>query len=183
MKRKTMRRDDWRRVLEKDITTRDYAWRGLPGKISLLKIRKITAPHTVGCGETRAKIVDVGYSWLQIALEGQFFWITSMFDGTGRLIRIYVDMTDGNVTHVEDPYFDDMYLDYVVNKGRVFELDRDELDAAFREGAITPAQYERTHSEGAKVRAYLEAHTGEIEDLLRREYARLAGEQNGGTPA
>ena len=179
MKRKTMRRDDWRRVLEKEIVTRDFSWNGLVGKISLLKIKRITEPLSVGWGETRAKIVDVGYSWIQIALEGQFFWLTSMFDEQGRLIQIYVDMTDGNVTAGDDPYFDDMYLDFVVNGGRVFELDREELDGALQTGAITRAQYRRTLEEGAKVRAFLEAHVGEIEDLLYREYERLSGRTDG----
>ena len=173
MARKTIRRDDWRRVLEKDIRTEPFSWRGLPGKISLLRIRKITEPLTVGYGDMRVKIVETGYSWIQIALEGQCFWLTSMFDETGRLIQIYIDMTDGNVTDVDDPWFDDMYLDFVLSHGRIWELDRDELDEAYRTGAITQSQYERTLREGAKVRAYLEAHPGEIEALLRREYARL----------
>ena len=175
-----MRRDDWRRVLEKDITTGDFAWHGLGGKISLMKIRKITEPLTVGRGDMRAKIVETGFSWIQIALEGQFFWLTSMFDEQGRLIQIYIDMTDGNVTSGDDPYFDDMYLDFVVSRGKIWELDRDELDEALKSGAITRAQYERTLSEGAKVRAYLEAHPGEVEDLLRREYARLNGQAKHG---
>ncbi|MBQ8953900.1 MAG: DUF402 domain-containing protein [Clostridia bacterium] len=172
---KTIRRDDWKRVLEKEIIIRDFAWNGLTGKSSLLKIKRVTQPLTVGYGGMRAKIVEVGYSWVQIALEGQFFWLTSMFDENGRLIQVYIDMTDGNVTQVEDPYFEDMYLDFVLAGRQVYELDRDELEEAFRAGAITRAQYERTLSEGAKVRAYLEAHGREVEDLLRREYARMNG--------
>ena len=181
MARKTIRRDDWRRVLEKDIVIEDFAWRGLPGKISLLKIKRITEPLTVGYGDMRVKIVETGYSWIQIALEGQFFWLTSMFDENGRLLQIYIDMTDGNVTDADDPWFDDMYLDFVVSHGKIWELDRDELDEALRAGAITPAQHERTLSEAAKVRAYLEAHPGEVEALLRREFARLSGREEGGT--
>ena len=51
-----------------------------------------------------------------------------MFDGDGRPVEIYVDLTDGNHTEDEDPWFDDLYLDYVFTGDRVLELDRDELD-------------------------------------------------------
>ena len=175
---KTMRRDDWRRVLEKDILMRDFAWNGLTGKCSLLKIKRVTEPLTVGCGDMRVKIVEVGYSWVQIALEGQFFWLTAMFDEQDRLLQVYIDMTDGNVTSADDPYFEDMYLDYVMAGDRIWELDRDELDEAYEKRVITQAQYERTLAEGAKVRAYLEAHAREVSRLVEREYLRLKREMD-----
>ena len=173
MARKTMRRDDWRRVLEKDITTRTFSWNGLRGKMSLLEIRKITEPLTVGYDDRRVKIVETGYSWVQIAPEGAYFWLTAMFDEQGRLVQIYFDMTDGNVTSVDDPYFDDMYLDYVVSREKVYELDRDELDEAFQKGDITREQYERTLHEGEKLRAYLEAHSREVAGQVERAFRTL----------
>ena len=171
-----MRRDDWQRVLEKDVFIRDFTMNGQKGKISLLKIRRVTQPLAVAHGENKVIIADVNYSWLQIALDGQFFWLTAMFDEEDRLLQIYIDMTNGNVASAENPYFEDMYLDYVVAGNRVWELDRDELDEAFHSGAITPAQYERTLSEGEKVFAYLRAHTPEVNSLVLGEYLRLKRE-------
>ena len=172
---KTIRRDDWHRVLEKEIIIQDFTWKGVPGKISLLKINKVSSPLSIDYGSEKVKIVDVGYSWIQIAPEGQFFWITSMFDEQDRLVEIYIDMTDGNVTDTEDPYFADLYLDYVVHVqgNAVMELDREELGEAYKNGSITRLQYERTLAEGEKVLRFLNENRQELMDLLIREQARL----------
>ena len=172
---KTIRRDDWHRILEKEIIIQDFTWTGVPGKISLLKINKVSSPLSIDYGSEKVKIVDAGYSWIQIAPEGQFFWITSMFDEQDRLVEIYIDMTDGNVTDTEDPYFADLYLDYVVHVqgNAVMELDRDELGEAYKNGSVTRLQYERTMAEGEKVLRYLNENRQELMDLLIREQARL----------
>ena len=172
---KTIRRDDWYRVLEKEVIIQDFSWKGIPGKISLLKINKVSSPLSIDYGSEKVKIVDTGYSWVQIALEHQFFWITSMFDEQDRLVEIYIDMTDGNVTGVDDPYFADLYLDYVVHiqGDAVMELDRDELSEAYKNGAVSRLQYERTLAEGERIRRYLNEDRQELIDLLTREQARL----------
>ena len=143
------------------------------GKISLLMICKVSSPLSIDYGSEKVKIVDVGYSWVQIAPERQYFWVTSMFDENDRLTEIYVDMTDGNVMDEDDPYFTDLYLDYVVHGSVVEELDRDELDEAYRTGAITKIQYERTLSEGAKILRYLTESQQELKDFLIREQRRM----------
>lgn len=175
MHRKTIRRDDWTRILEKDVIIRDFEWKGIPGKISLLNIKKVSSPLSIDYETGSVKIVDEGYSWVQIALEKQYFWITSMFDEQNRLVEIYVDMTDGNVTDADDPYFSDLYLDYVVHirEDAVIELDRGELDAAYQRGSITPEQYERTLREGRKMFQYLRESRQELEGLLIREQKLL----------
>ncbi len=176
MKRRTIRRDDWRRILEKRIVIRDCVWQDLKGKSALMKILKNTEPLTVGYGDMRVKIVEKNYSWVQIALEGQFFWLTAMFDETGRLLQVYVDMTNGNVTGVGDPYFEDMYLDFVLSGERVYELDREELDQALAERVISEDQYRRTLAEGKRVGDYLRAHARQVNEQITREYLRLRQE-------
>lgn len=175
MNKRTIRRDDWYRVLEKEVIIRDFRWKEMSGKISLLKIKKVSSPLAIDYGTEQVKIVDVGYSWVQIAPEGQFFWITSMFDENDRLVEIYIDMTDGNVKEADDPWFSDMYLDYVVHlqADSVMELDRDELDEAYRSRLITQQQYERTLQEGSKIYQYLTDNRQELIQLLVREQRKL----------
>ena len=84
--------------------------------------------------------------------------------GSGLLIR---NLTTGQRCKVIDLEANSLL------EGQVLELDRDELEEALQNGAISRAQYERTLSEGAKVRACLEAHAREVEDFIRREYQRL----------
>ena len=170
---KTIRRNDWHRVLEKEVLVRDFRWKNLRGKISLLMIKKVSSPLSIDYGSAKVKIVDEGYSWVQVAPDGRYFWITSMFDENDRLTEIYIDMTDGNVMDDEDPYFTDIYLDYVVHGDAVEELDRDELDEAYRNGMITPEQYERTLAEGAKILRYLTENRQELKDFLIREQRQM----------
>ena len=64
-------------------------------------------------------------------------------------------MTDGNDTDKDNPSFTDLYLDFVVYDGRLYELDRSELDAALAAAAITSEQYHEAKDAGAQVKAFL----------------------------
>lgn len=170
---KTMRRDDWRRVLEKTYQAEDFQCGKRNGKLSLLKIRKVTAPLQVDNGPGPFTIANQDYAWVQLAFAGEFAWFTAMFDDVGNLLQVYVDMTNGNHTDADDPWFEDMYLDYALADGRVFELDRDELDAALAQAQITRAQYDRTLAEGEKIRLLLTRHASEIQRFFTEKYNRL----------
>ena len=139
---KTMRRDEWSRILKKKVIIREFAYGNVEGKVSLLKILKVSEPLWVGYGTQKVKIADENHSWVQLALENGYFWITAMFDEKDQPFEIYIDMTDGNHTQVDNPYFEDMYLDYAISGDMVLELDRDELDEAFRERNISKERYE-----------------------------------------
>lgn len=170
---KTMRRDDWHRVLEKTYRAEDFPCGERTGKLSLLMIRRVTAPLRVDNGPGPFTIADQDYAWVQLAFPGEFAWFTAMFDDVGNLLQVYVDMTNGNHTDTDDPWFEDMYLDYALADGRVFELDRDELDAALAQAQITRAQYDRTLAEGEKIHLLLTRHAPEIERFFAEEYNRL----------
>lgn len=167
---KTMRRDEWSRILEKKVRIKDFTYGDFKGKISLLKIEKVTEPLWVGYGEKKVKIADEHHSWVQIAPENGFFWITAMFDEQDKPFEIYIDMTDGNHTEAENPYFVDMYLDYAISDDMVIELDRDELEEAFANGTITQMQYERTLSEGEKLYASLKEHKEELRNFIEDSF-------------
>lgn len=170
---KTMRRDEWSRVLEKKVIIKEFAYGNFEGKISLLKILKVSEPLWVGYGTKSVKIADENHSWVQIALENGFFWITAMFDENDKPFEIYIDMTDGNHTQVENPYFEDMYLDYVISDDMVLELDRDELEDALQCGKISWDQYERTLSEGEKLFEYLKENKEELRGLIQDWFQEL----------
>ena len=177
MKRKDMIRTKWTRILRKDVVIRDTALPdGRRGKAGLIAIRKVQQPLVIRYGDRSVTIADGGYTWVQVAPEGAYYWITAMFDGDGRPVEIYVDLTDGNHTEEEDPWFDDLYLDYVFTGDRVLELDRDELDEACARGEITRYQYERTLREGEKVFRLLTERRDELEAFLARQRERLLGE-------
>lgn len=168
---KTMRRDEWSSILEKKVMIENFDYGELKGKISFLKILKVSSPIYIG--EERLAVADVNHTWIQIAFDNQFFWFTVMFDANDRLFGIYVDMTDGNVVDVDNPYFADMYLDYVIKDEMVLELDRNELDEALINGAISEEQYERTIAEGKKIFGYLKDNKEELKNWLENKLQEL----------
>ena len=105
MSLRSMKQTEWDRVLESRFAMQDFRCKDWTGKISLHQILKIREPLYVNCGGEQIKIADNHFSWLQIAFANSLFWITAMFDERDALFEIYVDMTDGNVTDTETPYF------------------------------------------------------------------------------
>ncbi len=97
----------------------------------LLRLHGVKDPLDVSAPGGKIRIVDEGYSWLQIAPEGENWWLTTMFDREGNLVQHYFDVTWKNTLAGADSTFEDLYLDVVVMPdGRARLLDLDELDAA-----------------------------------------------------
>lgn len=142
VKRKTLRRTEWRRI-----TARRFAWKPLTagsvcGAAALLAIDAVKAPLTVNSVGARVTIADAGYQWLQIAPDGAKWWLTVMFDSAGQIVQYYFDVTLVNRIDGANSGFDDLFLDVVVNPDGERELlDADELDGALATGAITAAQH------------------------------------------
>ena len=178
MNRKDMRRSDWHRILRREYVSRDCRMYGCRGKESLLVIREVSDPLVVYDAGEDALIMEKDYAWVQIALEGLPFWLTAMYDAQGRLIQIYFDITGGNrFDDPENPWFADMYLDIVVNsRGELYVLDRDELDAALAEGAITKDEWDKANAACARLYAYLQENRESVTELCGQVYREL-GEQ------
>lgn len=142
---KDMKRSDWRRCLRREYRARECCWDGIPGLASVTILRELTGPLFVKDGPEDVKIADTGYTWLQIALREQRFWLTAMYDERDGLIQLYFDITAGNCfDDPENPCFRDMYLDIAVDRnGALWVLDRDELDAALEAGDVTREEYDR----------------------------------------
>ena len=105
-----MARSAWTRIRSKQQIIRDFAWGEYLGKVSLLKILDITAPLIRSYEGHEVLLADTGYYWLQLAIHGSHAWFTVMFDARGKLIQIYVDVTDGNDALKDNPTFSDLYL-------------------------------------------------------------------------
>ena len=155
MAEKDMLRSEWTRVRRKEQIILPYFCTYGHGKISLLKMLEVSEPFCRIYGGKEIVLADNGYYWLQLALDGSHAWFTVMFDDRGRFLQIYVDVTDGNDTDKDNPSFTDLYLDFVVYDGRLYELDRSELDAALAAAAITPEQYREAKDAGEQVKAFL----------------------------
>ena len=176
MPEKDMLRSTWTRVLSKRQVIRDFIRGEDQGKISLLKILEISGQLKRSYEDREVVLADAGYYWLQLAMDRSHAWFTVMFDEQGRFVEIYVDVTDGNDALKDDPTFEDMFLDYVVCDGKVYELDRDELEEAFASGTISQVQYETALAEGRKIRRDLTENTEQIRAFFQEQFDKLRPE-------
>ena len=175
MYQKDMRRSDWARILRREYASRDCRMHGRRGKESLLVIREVTGPLVVHDAGEDVLIAEKDYAWVQIALEGLPFWLTAMYDAQRRLIQIYFDITAGNrFDDPENPTFEDMYLDVVVNsRHELYVLDRDELDEALTAGDVTREEWDAAGAACARLYAYLEENREAVAELCGRVYREL----------
>ena len=176
MVRKDMLRSDWVRIRRKRQIIRDFAAEGREGTISLLEILEITEPLVREYEGREVVLADRGYFWLQLGLQGDTAWYTVMFDPRGELVQIYVDVTAGNDCERENPVFDDLYLDFVVHGERVYELDRDELEAAYASGEISRELYETALAAGERLGKLLREQREQIQTFFREQFRQLKAE-------
>ena len=175
MKLRDMYRSDWTRITQRKYISRECLIDGLPGRESLILIQDITAPLTVTSTGKAVKVVEKGYTWLQIAQENAPWWLTVMFDEQDNLLQLYFDITSGNrFTAPDNPTFRDMYLDVVMHDdGELFRLDEDELTEALANGDITAAEHDAALTACDALCAFLRAHPAEVLARCRRAQKEL----------
>ena len=152
LKRKTMARTEWKGIEKRLYADMPFEEVGVRGRVGLLYMEKVDEPFAVPSPMGgQVFITHTGYSWLQIAPEGKNLWATVMFDGEGRFIECYFDVTLETCPLPENrSWFTDLFLDYVLYPdGTLLECDMDELDAALDETTITPEQHAMAKQVGA----------------------------------
>lgn len=175
MKTKNMKRSAWKRLLEKTYTVRDCTPWGYPGRESALRIHKVTQPLWVREGYGEICIADAGHTWVQVACEGQPYWLTAMFDGEDRFLQIYFDIARPPCfADPEDPTFEDLYLDVVLtSKMELVTMDREELEEALEKGEIDGETYDFALQACKKLLLWLETHKAEIVDYVTKVYHEM----------
>ena len=141
VKKKPISRNDWKRVYKKKIAFCDITEK--EGVACLIQAEEITAPLIKNCFGKDVTLVDVGYYWLQLAFKNENVWLTVMFDEKGNFVQYYLDVTRKNVIDGENSYFEDLFLDVIVQeKDEVEVLDESELKLALDENVITKDEFE-----------------------------------------
>ena len=84
------------------------------------------------------------YTWIQYFIDEKNFAITAMLDDQKELVQYYIDVAkDYEIDERGLPYFDDLYLDVVLlPNGKIYVLDEDELEDAYKSGDVTKEEYE-----------------------------------------
>ena len=170
-----MKRDDWHRIEKKEYRCVPFQSEEAEGLISILILKEVNAPLYVADEDKKVLIADNDYSWLQIALKNQYVWITAMFDTVGNLLQVYFDISNGTIfDEPENPCFEDLYLDIVLTKdGRLYILDREELEEAWQEGTLSEEKYHRAIVECEKLYQYLIVHKEKVMAFCQEWYEKL----------
>ena len=98
-----------------------------------------------------------------------------MFDTNDNLVQIYCDVNDGNVLG-DNPYFDDLFTDIVLFNDEVFMVDQDDLINAYREGVISPLQYNKAKVVSLRLFDFVKDNKKEIVDYCYKMLSELSEE-------
>ena len=85
------------------------------------------------------------YTWIQYFIDKKNFAITAMLDDQKGISAILYRCgeKDYEIDERGLPYFDDLYLDVVLlPNGKIYVLDEDELEDAYKSGDVTKEEYE-----------------------------------------
>lgn len=175
MKIKRMKRETWHRIEQREYRCVPFQLEEVEGLVSILILKKVKEPLYVADEDKKVLIADDNYCWLQIALKDQYFWITAMFDMAGNLLQVYFDISNGTVfDEPENPYFEDLYLDIVLTgDGRLYVLDRDELEEALQKEIISEEKYHHAILECEKLYEYLTVHKERVMAFCKEWYEKL----------
>lgn len=141
VKKKPINRNDWKRVYKKKIAFCEIKEK--EGMACLIQAQEITSPLVKNCFGKDVTLVDVGYYWLQLAFKNENVWLTVMFDEKGNFVQYYFDVTRRNVIDGENSYFEDLFLDVIVQENDEIDvLDLNELKLALDEKVISNSEFE-----------------------------------------
>lgn len=125
------------------------------GYLSAKTILKMKKAVRIILEEKEFVLLDEGYHVMNYLPDGKNWALSANYDTEWNLIEWYFDMTKGNgVDEVGKPYFDDLYLDYVVTPDNAsVVLDEDELLEALQQREITQEDVDLAYRALEEVRA------------------------------
>jgi len=144
------------------------------GYVVLYQIKQVRDPLWKEYDGKRYCVADAGYEWLQHFPKGAHYVMTTMYDNKGQVVQWYIDICKvQGVTDRGVPWFDDLYLDVVIlPSGKLYLLDQEELEDAYKRGLITKADYDLAWAEAKDViDRYRNGKFGTLH--LAREHVRL----------
>lgn len=142
--RRSMDRREFSRIKDSELKFRHISMPEFSGYAGLLShIVTDGQWNVIGVNGSEVTIADNGYTWLQLSPDAGGWWLTVMYDTLGNITQYYFDITLGNALDADGvPGFVDLYLDIVMDADGSWKLlDRNELDAALQNGAVSEKVY------------------------------------------
>ena len=180
IRRKTMRRTEWRGIERRRHAFAPFEALGLRGCAGLLYMDEVQNPCAVPSPRGEILITHTGCSWLQLAAEGERFWATVMYDASGQYMETYFDIASSVCARTDgEAWFDDLLLDYVLYPdGSMVEIDRDELEQALASGGISKEEYQTAISGAERLKSIICGNETAFFEVCARLRAELMEKMN-----
>ena len=161
MRFKSCKDKKWAHITKADWTFARSSFSGSPVYLSLIDIKEIDKEMIVKHGYGDIFINQPGMKWIQAIPEKGPYWFTSMFSEEGEFLQLYIDIVGSiNFKDPEDPVMEDMYLDIIVEQDhKLYLVDRDELDAAYKDKVISTEEYEKAITDADNMMRWLAENT------------------------
>lgn len=159
IKQKTLRRAEWARIRHSAFAWADFQRGPLRGVAGLLRLSQVRQPLVVASCGMQTVIADSGFDWLQIAPQGENWWLTVMFDANGAIRQYYFDITRRNHLAGADSFFEDLLLDVV---------------AALAAGVITAAEAAAARATAGRLLAEIPSAIGQLEAFCHQLHRKLS---------
>ena len=178
IKRKIISKGSWNRIQKKQFCCVDIK-ENKNGVAGLLFLEKVNEPLVRHCFGKDITLADDGYYWLQIAFSGDNYWLTALYDDKKNFLQYYFDISINNTICGENSYFDDLFLDVIVQgKGEHQILDKDELDRALKLGIISKDQHKMALFQATQIIDNAEKNRDKIDEVCGKYFDLLLKHMN-----
>ena len=172
IKNKPIDKNNWVRVLKRKCAITEIE--EFEGVAYLIKIEEVTEPLIKFCFGKNVVLADNGYYWMQIGLKNKNFWLTVMYDENCKFVQYYFDVTKNNIIDGEKSYFEDLFLDVIIQgEGEIQIIDLEDLDNALKEGVILKDEFDFAHKEASKIVKNVLKNRDECDKLCIRYFNLL----------
>lgn len=172
---RNLKRNDWKRLIEKRTIVKDEKNSLFEGKVCYLEMQKVSSPLIVSSPIGKVTIANKNYKNLIFAPKNKNWWLTVMFDDEDNIIESYFDITKTNdFSNPENPYFIDMKLDICIPyQKEPTIMDEEELQTAFTQGLITKKDYDIAYLTANKIIEFYNLHKEEYYHYIYEMYNNL----------
>ena len=129
--------------------------------ISIKKILEIKEPYYT---KHDVCLIDNNYYIIEVVPLEENYCIRIFIDKKRQIILYYFDITkeNGFNKEINSPYYNDLYLDVVLEDGSIRVLDEDELEMALKEKNINKEEYELAINKKNELIESLETNTNKF---------------------
>ena len=152
----------------------------LNGYIALKYVKEISPPIIYFCNGKRYTCLDNGYSILEYVPIDKNYNCRVFFDTLNRPLSFYFDINNGNGIENGIPWYDDLYLDVIMECTTITECgnfirleDVREFEAAKKEGLIDEKAYAMGYDTAIKLMQELKEQRNEIVNRCQFDLYRI----------